>query len=127
MGKMAKLTVFALLSFALQMNVAFAAPPMPTSEVLIHLGGYNDDNDPVADLEKTSVDEWGGYKADGQYSKENQTIKFYPVPRGTFHVWIMTWNCGIVEGDFTFGEGVKKTEITFDASECRFTQYSFSQ
>jgi len=131
MGKMSRFVVSALLLLALQVNVALAAShlPLPTGEVLILLERYDNYKWPIAALEKTSVDKWGGYKAGGHYSKdseENQTIRFYPVPYGTFRVWIGTSNCGVVEGNFSFGEGVKKTEITFDAQACRFTTYGFS-
>jgi len=128
MGKVSRFLASAFLLLALQTSVASAAshPPMPTNEVLIVLEGYDHDNEPVANLHKTSTDKWGRYTAGGHYSKENQTIRFYPVPYGTFHVWILTWNCGVVKGNFGFGEGVKKTEIIFDAQACRFTTYSFS-
>ena len=130
MRKISGFLVSAFLLFALQMNVALAMhpshPPMPTSEVVIFLIGYNHDNEPVASLEKTNVDKWGGYRAGGQYSKENKTTRFFPVPYGTFNVWIATWDCGIVTDDFSFGEGIKKTEIIFDVQECLFTTYSFS-
>lgn len=129
MEKMPRFLVSAFLLFALQTNVALAMhsshPPMPTSEVFILLKGYSQDTDPVAALEKTNVDKWGGYRADGHYSKENQTVRFFPVPYGTFKIWIHTRDCEMVTGNFSFGEGVKNTEVTFDAQACQFTTYGF--
>lgn len=120
--------VFAFILSSAQANTVFAAshPPIPTSEVAILLDGYHHDNEPIVGLEKTSADKWGAYRAGGRYSKEEQIVKFFPVPYGIFRVWIVTWNCGVTEGNFNFGEGVKKVEITFDARGCLFTTFKFS-
>jgi len=130
MTRMSRFVVFVFLLFALQMHATSASSqtPMPTGEVFIILEGFDQDIAPLIKLEKTSpIDKWGGYRTKaGHYSEENQTVRFHSVPYGTFRFFILVQNCTMRTIDFSFGEGIKKTEITFDAQGCNFVTLNFS-
>jgi hypothetical protein len=129
MVKVTSCLISVFLFLAVQSSIALAdsAPPIPNSEVVILLVGYGGSSEPVAGLEKTVIDEWGRYMAGGKYFKTSQKIRFFPVPRGKFKVWIRTKHCGETVGNFSFGDNVRSTEIKFDAKACGFTSFSFGR